>query len=141
MHVPMSPLASFRRAKTTLLGAIFMHFPKRLAPEALALKPLCFCMQANMGQENAYIGQENACHARRRRRTAQATPRMTVRIAAPTTTPMTMPAIAPLLSSLAAAVAMAETVLGGGGAAAVMLLSINTHTLMLGRSYRIGAGA
>lgn len=35
----------------------------------------------------------------------------------PKKTPITIPAMAPLLSILAAAVAMADTVLGGGGAA------------------------
>ena len=130
MHVPRSPLASFRRARNMLLRGILMHSPDGIAPGTLALTALCSCMHACMGQENAYIGQENTCHALRRRRTAQATPRMTARIAAPATTPMTMPAMAPLLSSLAAAVAMAATVLGGGGAAAMALLSNNTYTVV-----------
>ena len=42
---------------------------------------------------------------------------MTTMMRTPKKTPITMPAMAPLLSSRAAAVAMADTVLGGGGAA------------------------
>ncbi len=42
---------------------------------------------------------------------------ITATMSTPKKTPITIPAMAPLLSILAAAVAMADTVLGGGGAA------------------------